>query len=77
MCTVTHLMIDLPGSEVRMLRKGWPGYRRTRRPGRVVGGIVLVVMRVMMFVVFVGFPSCQRDPVKLHHRYFAEESARS
>lgn len=70
-------MIDLSGSEVGMLRKGRPGYRRARRPGRVVAGIVLVVMRVMMLVVLVGFPGCQRDPVKLHHRYFAEEPAGS
>ena len=72
-----YLMIDLSTSEVGMLRKWSACYRRTRRSGRVVGGVVLVVMAVMVFVILVGFAGRQRDLVQLHHCYFTHKTARS
>lgn len=70
-------MIDLSSSEVGMLRKGSACYGRTRRSGRVVGGVVLVVMAVMVFVILVGFAGRQCDLVQLHHCYFTHKTAGS
>lgn len=60
-----------------MLRKESACYGRTRRSGRVVGGVVLVVMAVMVFVILVGFAGRQRDLVQLHHCYFTHKTAGS
>lgn len=53
---VSNLMIDLSGREIGMLREGGAGDRRARRSGRVIFGVVLVVMGMMVFVILVGFP---------------------
>lgn len=64
-------MIDLSGREIGMLREGGAGDRRARRSGRVIFGVVLVVMGMMVFVILVGFPRWQGYLVKLHHGHLS------